>query len=147
MKNGRRVATYHREARIRAKTRSVVHDLDLFVLRQVGDLVLVGLGKGLDFFLHLVAGVLGQLFVFLFLIGSLLPSRRTLRMATLDSSVSSLIRDTSLRRVSVDRGGIFNRITGHRFRVNAETLARIAFSISLIVLGSNGRTTIWVGSW
>ena len=46
---------------------------------------------------------------------ALLPSRRTLRIATLASSVSSLMRPTSFRRTSVESGGMFRRITRPSF--------------------------------
>ena len=74
-------------------------------------------------------------------------AKRTLRIATLASSLSSLMRPTSLRRISVDKGGTLSRITRPSLMgVKPSPLAWMAFSMSLIVPGSKGRITIWVGS-
>jgi len=74
---------------------------------------------------------------------ALLPSRRTLRIATLASSASSRIRADIFLRTSAESGGITIRITRPSLcGLSPRSLAWIAFSMSLIVPGSNGRTTI-----
>jgi hypothetical protein len=78
---------------------------------------------------------------------ALLASRRTLRIATRASSASSLIRAVIFLRTSVESGGITIRITRPSLcGLKPRSAACSAFSMSLIVPGSNGRTTIWFGS-
>jgi len=68
-------------------------------------------------------------------------------MATRASSASSLMRAVIFRRTSVDRAGTVMRITRPSLcGLKPRSAVWIAFSMSLIVPGSKGRTTIWLGS-
>ena len=116
-------------------------------LREAAHFRFVFLRQLLNIVLQRVAVVFGQFLVLFGLLGGFVAVAADVADGDFRFLAQILDPAVSLRRTSVESDGTLIRITRPSFcGLNPRSLARIAFSMSLIVDGSNGRMTICVAS-